>query len=149
MVIYFYFRACPNVINLRISPTYLALSEFIDNRFLISIFKQIKILKSISECGYVASNLASKLVERFPSLTHLELEVFSFDVLLSAIDILLGHLKDLSYLKIYFGRLSIFNLTCSPNHIIEKRREAFGFNITDEYKVTVSKNRDSVEIRLS
>ena len=90
------------MINLRISPSYLVLLEFIDNRFFISIFKQIKMLISITANLYVPSNFASKLVQRFPSLTDIELQVFSFDDCVSAIDILLSHLKNLFYLKIYY-----------------------------------------------
>jgi len=136
------------VINLKISPSYLVLSEFIDNRSLISIFKQIKKLKLIKKNRYVSSNLASKLVERFPSLTDIELQVFSFNDFGSAIDILLGHLKNLSYLKIYYGALLLLDHPFSRSYIIEKRRQAFGFNIIDEHKVIVNRNAESVEIRL-
>ncbi|CAF4634423.1 unnamed protein product, partial [Rotaria sp. Silwood2] len=87
--IQFILQACPNMINLTISPLYLVLSEFIDNQFLISIFQQIKILKSILGNRYVPSNFVSKLVQRFPSLTDIELQVFSFDDCVSTIDILL------------------------------------------------------------
>ncbi|CAF5177222.1 unnamed protein product, partial [Rotaria sp. Silwood1] len=72
-------KACPKMINLIIGTLYLALSEFIDNQSLISIFKQIKILKSITENDYFSSNFASKLARRFPSFTDIELQVFSFD----------------------------------------------------------------------
>ncbi|CAF2765967.1 unnamed protein product [Rotaria sp. Silwood2] len=147
--IQFILHACPNVINLKISSAYWILSEFIDNQFLISIFKQIKILKSIRENRYIPSNFLLKLVERFPSITNIEFEMFSFDDCISAIDILLNYLKDLSYLKIYYSQDSLLDYPFSRNYIIDKRRQAFNINIINEYKVIVSKNRESVEIRLS
>ncbi|CAF1323948.1 unnamed protein product [Rotaria sp. Silwood1] len=147
--IQFILQACPNVIDLQINPADLVLSEFIDNQFLISIFKQIKILKSIRENDCVPSNFASKLVERFSSLTDIVLQVLSFDDCICVIDILLSHLKNLSYLKIYYNQVSSLDHPFSHNYIVDKRRETFDFNIMDEHKVTVSKNEESVEIRLS
>ncbi|CAF4233803.1 unnamed protein product, partial [Rotaria sordida] len=117
--------ACPNVIDLQMTPTDLVLSKFIDNRSLFSIFKQIKILKAVMRCDYVPSNFLSKLVQRFPSLTDIELQVYSFD--------------DYSGVDHPFSR----------NYIIDKRRQAFGFNIIDEHKINIIKNKESVEIRLS
>ncbi|CAF4332994.1 unnamed protein product, partial [Rotaria magnacalcarata] len=43
----------------------------------------------------------------------------------------------------------IFNQPFSRSDIIDKRRQAFGFNIIDEHNVTVSRNEGSIEIRLS
>jgi hypothetical protein len=131
------------------NPGDLHLSEFIDNESLFSIFKQIKILKSITENRYVDSNFTSKLVERFPSLTDIELRVLSFDDCVCAIDILLSHLKNLSCLKIYYIQVSSRDHSFSRSYIVDKRRQAFGFNIIDEHKITVSVNGESVEIRLS
>ncbi len=137
------------MIDLEINPTDLLFSEFIDNQSLFSIFKQIKILKSITEHCYVRPNFISKLVQRFPSLTDIELQVRSFDDCIYAIDVLLSHLKNLSYLKIYYIKVSSFDHPFSRNYIVNKRRQAFGFNIIDEHKITVSRNGESVEIRLS
>ncbi|CAF1365586.1 unnamed protein product [Rotaria sordida] len=145
----FILQACPNVIDLQMTPTDLVLSKFIDNRSLFSIFKQIKILKAVMRCDYVPSNFLSKLVQRFPSLTDIELQVYSFDDCRYAIDILLSHLKNLSYLKIYYIKDSGVDHPCSRNYIIDKRRQAFGFNIIDEHKINIIKNKESVEIRLS
>jgi hypothetical protein len=131
------------------NPTDLIFSEFIDNQSLFSIFKQIKILKSIAENCYVDLNFIEKLVERFSSLTDIELQVLSFDDCICVIDILLSHLKNLSYLKIYYIEVSSFDHPFSRNYIVDKRRQAFSFNIIDEYKITVSRNEESVEIRLS
>ncbi len=137
------------MINLRISPSYLVLPELIDSRFLISIFQQIKTLKLIPEYRCVPLNFVLKLVQRFPSLTDIEHPVYSLDECVFAIDILLRHLKNLSYLKIYYLEFSLLDHPFSRNYIIDKRREAFGFNIIDEHKVIVDRNGLSVEIRLS
>ncbi|CAF3997034.1 unnamed protein product, partial [Rotaria sp. Silwood2] len=147
--IQFILQACPNVIDLEMNPSDLVLSEFIDNRSLFSIFKQIKILKAITENCYVCSNFTSKLVQRCPSLTDIELQVFSLDDCICAIDILLSHLKNLSYLKIYYIQVSLLDHPFSRNYIVDKRRQAFGLNSINEHKITVSRNGESVEIRLS
>ncbi|CAF2806370.1 unnamed protein product [Rotaria sp. Silwood2] len=147
--IQFILQACPNVFDLQITPTNLVSSKFIDNRSLFSIFKQIKILNAVAEDHCVAPSFLSKLVQRFPSLTDIELHVLSFDDFICVIDILLSHLKHLSYLKIYYINISSFDHPFSRSYIIDKRRQAFGFNIIDEHKITVSKNEESVEIRLS
>ncbi|CAF4764962.1 unnamed protein product [Rotaria sp. Silwood1] len=145
----FILQACPNVIDLELNPSDLILSEFIDYQSLFAIFKQIKILKSITENCYVPSDFLLKLVQRFPSLTDIELQVYSFDDCIYAIDILLSHLKNLSYLKIYYIEVSLLDHSFSLNYIINKRRQAFGFNIIDEHKITINRNKESVEIRLS
>ncbi|CAF4918817.1 unnamed protein product [Rotaria sp. Silwood1] len=55
--IQFILQACPNVTGVRIR------------------FKQIKMIKSITEKFYFPSNFALKLVQRFPSLIDIELQV--------------------------------------------------------------------------
>ncbi|CAF3278793.1 unnamed protein product [Rotaria sp. Silwood2] len=76
----------------------------------ISEWKDIQfILQLITKSRYVPSNFPSKLVQRFPSLTVIELHVFSFDDCLSDIDILLSHLENLSYLRIYYSQVSLLD----------------------------------------
>ncbi|CAF1550535.1 unnamed protein product [Rotaria sordida] len=145
----FILQACPNVIDLELNPSDLILPEFIDHQSLFTIFKQIKILKSITENCYVPSNFLLKLVERFPSLTDIELQVYSFDDCIYAIDILISHLKNLSYLNIYYIKDSVVDHPFPCNYIINKRRQAFSFKIIDENKINIIKNKESVEIRLS
>ncbi|CAF5097834.1 unnamed protein product, partial [Rotaria magnacalcarata] len=114
--------ACPNVIDLKISPLYLYLEAIIYNSSLISIFKQIKILNLITGYCNICRNLISNLVKRFPSLTHMEVSVASFNYFESAIDILLSHQQNLSYLNIGHSTPAIFNQPFSRSHIIDKRR---------------------------
>ncbi|CAF4845232.1 unnamed protein product [Rotaria magnacalcarata] len=145
----FILQACPNVIDLKISPFYLYLASIIDNQCLNRIFKQIKILNLIRGYYNVPPNSVSNLVQRFPSLTDIEVHVALFTFFASVIDALLSHLRNLSYVNISYSTPLIFNQPFSRSDIIDKRRQAFGFNIIDEHNVTVSKNEGSIEIRLS
>jgi hypothetical protein len=53
-------------------------SKFIDNPSLIPVFKQIKVIETTLEDVYFSSSFALKLVERFPSLKHIELQDSTF-----------------------------------------------------------------------
>ncbi|CAF1427415.1 unnamed protein product [Rotaria sordida] len=77
--IQFILQACSNVITLIINTPLLLLSKLIDNSFLIRIFKQIKMVKSITENIFFPSNFALKFVQRFPSLTDIELQRNGYD----------------------------------------------------------------------
>ncbi|CAF0803678.1 unnamed protein product [Adineta steineri] len=147
--IQFILQVCPNVIDLEMSPRDLIYSKFFDNQSLFPIFKQIKILKAVIDDSFIRSaNFGSKLVQRFPSLTHIEVQLESFDDCIHVIDILLSHLKNLSYLKIHYVDISSTDHHFSRNYIIDKRRQTFGFNIINEHKIIVRKNGQSIEIRL-
>ncbi|CAF4616133.1 unnamed protein product [Rotaria socialis] len=114
-----------------------------DILFILQIFKQIKILNLRTQ------DLVTNIVERFLSLTDIEVQVASFKYFTSAIDILLSHQQNLSYLNICYSTPPIFHQSFSRNDIIDKRRQAFGFKIIDEHKVTVSRREGFIEIRLS
>ncbi|CAM4884242.1 unnamed protein product [Rotaria socialis] len=116
--ILFILQACPNVIDLKISP-------------------------------FITQDLVTIIVERFLSLTDIEVQVASFKYFTSAIDILLSHQQNLSYLNICYSTPPIFHQSFSRNDIIDKRRQAFGFKIIDEDKVTVSRREGFIQIRLS
>ncbi|CAF3510542.1 unnamed protein product [Rotaria socialis] len=94
-------------------------------------------------------DLVTIIVERFLSLTDIEVQVASFKYFTSAIDILLSHQQNLSYLNICYSTPPIFHQSFSRNDIIDKRRQAFGFKIIDEDKVTVSRREGFIQIRLS
>ncbi|CAF1480858.1 unnamed protein product [Rotaria sordida] len=141
-------QACPNVDSLIINTPLLVLSKLIDNSFLIPIFKQIKMIKSITEDIYFPSAFASKFVQRFPSLCHIELQVFSFDNCSFIIDIFLTELKQISYLKINYDD-TYFDDPFSCEYIITKRRQAFSLDIINEQMVNVKNNGEVIEIWLS
>ncbi len=98
---------------------------------------------------YFPSNCAPKLVQRFPSLSHIELQVFSFDHCVSIINIFLTHLKNLSYLKIDYNQDTLLDDPFSCDYIIEKRHQIFPNNIIDEQRVNVKNNGEAIEIWLS
>jgi len=106
------------VSDLIINTPFVLLPELIDNLSLVSIFKQIKMIKSITENIYFPSNFASKLVQRFPSLSHIELQMFSFDNCISVIDIFLTQLERLSYVNIYYNQDTLVDNPFSRDSII-------------------------------
>ncbi|CAF3023870.1 unnamed protein product [Rotaria sp. Silwood2] len=89
-------------------------------------------IKSIKDNIYFSLNYASKFVKRFPSLTHIELQVFSFDNCVYLIEIFLTRLENLSYLKIYYKHDTLFDDPFSYDYLIRKRRQTFPNNIVDE-----------------
>ncbi|CAF1204551.1 unnamed protein product [Adineta steineri] len=90
-----------------------------------------------------------KFVDRFPSLTHIKLQVISFDDCVSIIDTFLSHLKDLSYLKINYFEDSLLDDPFSLENIIEKRRQAFPMNVIHEQLINVKNNGKVIEIWLT
>ncbi|CAF4044731.1 unnamed protein product, partial [Rotaria sordida] len=140
--------SCRNVTNLKINTPLLISSKFIDNPSLFSIFKQIKRITSITEKIYFPSKFALKLVQRFPSLTHIELKVFTFDHCVSIIEVFLCHVEHLSYLKISYSQNTLLDNPFSRHYIIEKRRQIFPNNLLDERTTYVKDNGEAVQIRL-
>jgi hypothetical protein len=136
------------VINLIIGTQLLVLSKLIDNPSL-SIFKQIKLIESITKNVYFPPNFASKFVQRFPSLVHIELQVYSFDHCVSIIEMFLSNLENLSYLKINYYQDTLLDDPFSCNYIIEKRHQTFPNNILHEEMVNVKNNGETIEIWLS
>ncbi|CAF1651409.1 unnamed protein product, partial [Rotaria magnacalcarata] len=106
-------------------------------------------IETTFEDVYFPSSFAPKLVERFPSLTHIELQVVSFNNCVSIIDIFLSHLKNLSYLKIDYFEDTSLDDPFSRENIIEKRRQAFPMNMINEQLVNVKNNGEAIEIWLT
>jgi hypothetical protein len=124
-------------------------SKFIDNPSLISAFRKIQLIKTILEDVYFPSNFASKLVERFPSLRYIGLQIISLNNCVSVIDTLLAHLKNLSYVKIDYFEDSLVDNPFSREKIIEKRRQAFPMNTIDEQLVNVKNDGKVIQIWLT
>lgn len=129
-----------------------------DNPSFISIFRRLQGLQLLTEnvdgLELLAENIyfplkyASKLIQRFPSLIDIELQVLSFDTCVYLVDILLDGLVNLLHLKIFFIEDTILDNLYSRNYVIEKRRQAFPFNIFNEDRVVVKINRQLLEIYL-
>ncbi|CAF4322906.1 unnamed protein product, partial [Adineta steineri] len=111
--------ACSNLTILTILTELLIYSKFIDNSFLIPVFKRIKLIETTFENIYFPASFSMKFVDRFPSLEHIELQVISFNDCVSIIDPFLGHLKNLSYLKINYFEDSLLDDPFSLENIIE------------------------------
>jgi hypothetical protein len=124
-------------------------SKFIDNPSLIPIFKQIELIETITEKISFPPSFAQKLVERFPSLIHIELQVFSFDHCVSIIDTFLSHLEDLSYIRIDYYENILSDDPFSCDSIIEKRRQTFPMEVINEQMVNVKNNGEVIEIWLT
>ncbi|CAF3077325.1 unnamed protein product [Rotaria sp. Silwood2] len=141
-------QSCPNVTNLTINTPLLISSKFIDNPSLFSIFKQVKTITSIPGKIYFPSKFALKVVQRFPSLTHMELEVVTFDHCVSVIEVFLCHMEHLSYLKISYSQSTLLDNPFSRHYVIEKRRQIFPNNFLDERITYVKNNGEAIQIRL-
>ena len=147
-VAYLHYRACPNMTSLIIGTPLLA-STFLDNPSLTLTFSRVKTIESVTDNVYFPLKYASKLVQRFPSLVQIELRVFSFDICVAIVDIILSGLAKLSYLEFHFNRDTLLDDPCSRDYVIQKRRQTFGFDINDENSVTVKNDGQSLLIWLS
>jgi len=116
---------------------------------LISFFKQVKILISKTKNIYFPPNLSSKIVERFPSLNHVEFDVFSFDHCVSVIDVFISHLKKLSYIKIHYFHDTLLDDPFSINYILTKRTEIFPNVHFNAETIKVKNDGEVIQIWLS
>jgi hypothetical protein len=137
------------VIDLVIGTPLLLHTTLFDNPLLIPVFNQLQSLYLIPQDVCFPSEYASKLVERFPSLVHVELQVNCLGTDTLLIDTLLGGLAKLIHLKIFFIYKLFINNTCSFSYVIEKRRQTFPFNICNENEVLVQIDEQLLEIYLS
>ncbi len=124
-------------------------SKFIDNPSLFPVFKRIKLIETVLEDIYFPPSFAEKLVERFPSLVHIELQIISLDSCVSIIDTFLSHLKNLSSIKIDYFENALLDYPFSRVNIIEKRRQEFPMNIINEQMINVKNDGDTIEIWLN
>jgi len=93
-------------------------------------------------------SFASKFVQRFPSLSDIELQVFSFDICSFIIEIFLTELEELAYLKIDYNQGTLLDDTFSREYIIAKRRQAFPSKLMNEQMVNVKNTGQAIEIWL-
>ncbi len=111
-----------------------------DNSSLTHIFHQLQSLYLLKEYIGFPIKYATKLIQRFPSLIHLELEIYSVDKCIPLLDILLDGLPKLIHLKIHFEKNKLLtDETCLIDHVIERRHQAFPHHVY---------NRDEVYIKI-
>ncbi|CAF1275130.1 unnamed protein product [Adineta steineri] len=141
-------KECSNLTNLTILTELFIYSKFIDNSFLIPVFKRIELIETTFEDIYFPPSFSMKFVDRVPSLAYIELQVISFNDCVSIIDTFLSHLKNLSYIKIDYFEDSLLDDPFSLENIIEKRRQAFPMDIIHEQLINVKNGREVIEIWL-
>ncbi len=120
------------------------------NSSLIPRFDRLKSLYLLSKYIGFPLKYASKIVERFPSLIHLELEIYSVDRCIPLFNTLLDGLSKLIHLRIHF-RQSLFTgeLKFLNDYVIQRRRQAFPLNICNENEVSVKIHEQIMDIYLS
>jgi hypothetical protein len=121
----------------------------LDNLSLIAFFKQVKMLKSKTKNIYFPPKLSSKIVERFPSLNHVELHMFSFDHCVPVIDVFISHLKQLSYIKIHYFQDTLLDDPFSIDYILTKRSEIFPDVHLNTEIIKVKNDGEVIQIWLS
>jgi hypothetical protein len=123
-------------------------SVVIDNPDLTLTFNRICKLTIIADHMYFALKYAFKVVQRFPSLTLVEIDVYSIDSCVPIVDIFLGGLAKLRLIAIEFFHDSLLDDLFPRDYIIEKRRQSFGLNENNEYKVAVKIEDRTLLIRI-
>jgi hypothetical protein len=98
--------------------------------------------------GYFLVKYAPKLVQHFPSLIQIILNVNSFDSCVKIIDILRTDLSKLVHLKVDFHRDTLLDDLFTSDYVIKKRRQRFGLNRNNEDRVSVRNDGKSLIIWL-
>jgi hypothetical protein len=93
--------------------------------------------------------LSSKIVERFSSLNHVELHVFSSDHCVLIIDVFISHLKQLSYIKIHYFHDTLLDDPFSIDYILRKRSQIFPDVHLNAEKIKVKNDGEVIQIWLS
>jgi hypothetical protein len=116
---------------------------------LISVFNRLAKVELLEDSdGYFLVKYALKLVQGFPSLIQVIINVYSFDSCVEIIDILLTGLPKLVYVKVNFHRDTLLDDLFTSDYVIEKRRQTFGFNRNKEDRVSVRNDGKSLIIWL-
>ncbi|CAF1140672.1 unnamed protein product [Adineta steineri] len=138
--------ACSHLTQLKIRPSLL----LYDDPSLTSVFHQLKSLYLLSNHCKSFLKYAFKLVEHFSSLIHLELEIYSTDLCISLLNILLDGLPKLIHLKIYFRHAQVLPQDADlTDYILQRRRKAFPLNIYNEHEVWIIMFKQLLDIYLN
>jgi len=142
------FRACVSITKLSGRTSLFILPIVMDNPDLILTFSRIETLRLIEDYVYFKpeSKLRTKLVQCFPSLTKIEIRAHWLDYCLPVIDIFLAGFAKLRFIIVEFSSNRLSGDPISREHVIEKRRQSFGLNRNDEYKVNVIIGDDDLRI---
>jgi hypothetical protein len=138
------------VIHLKIGNALIFSPILCDNSSLTPVFNRLQSLYLLSKHIGFPLQYAPKIVEHFPSLIHLELEIYSVGRCKPLLNILLDGLSKLIHLKIHFYKSMIIGEWEFLNdYVIERRRQAFPLNICNENEVFVIIHERIMDIYLS
>ncbi len=144
------YRATPGVTQLKIGNQLIFSPILYDHLSLIPVFNRLRSLHLLTGAVLFPSNYATKLVERFPSLIHLKLEIYEIDRNTPLLNILLDGLPKLIHLQIkFYEDRSLSNETSFINSVIERRRQAFPHHIYNYDEISVKMDRRILDIYLS
>ena len=115
---------------------------------LTATFHRIHTLGVINPKDYFPVQSARQLAQRFPSLSRVKLRVYSFDSCVTIVDILLGSLAKLAFVKVHFERDTLLDDPFTRRYVVEKRRRAFTLDRNHEHRVSVRNDGQSLIIRL-
>ena len=118
------------------------------NPSLTATFSRIHTLEVINQKDCFPVQSARQLAQRFPSLSRVELRVYSFDSCVAIVDILLGSLAKLAFVKVYFERDTLLDDLFTRRYVVEKRRQAFTLGRNHEHRVSVRNDGQSLIIWL-
>jgi hypothetical protein len=97
---------------------------------------------------YFPSKYASTIVQRFRSLTFIEIDVYSIDISVPIVDIFLRELSKLRFIIIHCKHNSLLDNPFSRNYIMEKRHQSFSVNKNDEDRFIVKFEDQTLSIHL-
>ncbi len=93
---------------------------------------------------------ASKIIEHFPSLIHLEFEIYFAHLCKLLLDILFDGLPKLIHLKIHFRKNKLLgDWSCLIDYFIERRRQAFPNHPCNKEEVAVNIEEKIINIYFS
>jgi len=98
---------------------------------------------------YFPLKYALKFVQRFSSLTTVQIEVYSIDTSVPIVDIFLSGLAKLCFIVIDFEHDTLLDDPFPRNYIIDKRRQSFHLNKNDEDKIIVKIENRTLYIRVA
>ncbi|CAF1471388.1 unnamed protein product [Rotaria sordida] len=140
--------ACVNIKKLIMRTSLLVLPIVIDNPHLILTFSRIEYLRLFDDYLYFKSKPGTKIVQCFPCLTKIEIRVYWLDYCIPVIDTFLAGFGKLRFMIVEFVGNDLPDVPISRNYVIEKRRQSFGLNRNDEYKVNVMLGDDDLHISI-
>ncbi len=133
------YRASSRLIHLKISNRLIFSPLLYDNASLTPLFDRLQSLYLLTD--YISFPLihASKIIDRFPSVIHLELEIYSVHLRKSFLNIILDGLPKLIHLKIHFRKNKLSgNWSWLIDYFIARRRQAFPHHPYNKEEVSVN-----------